>query len=53
MQPFSFFFLVGYSLGGGGVDFGPGSGSKFNCAARVGSGWVRQSRVRAGFGLQF
>ncbi len=51
MQPFSFFFLVGYSLGGG--DFGSGSGSKFNCAARVGSGWVRQSRVRAGFGLQF
>ncbi len=53
MQPFSFFFLVGYSLGGGGGDFGSGSGSKFNCAARVGSGWVRQSRVRAGFGLQF
>ncbi len=39
MQPFSFFF-VGYSLwgGGGGGDFGSGSGSKFNCAARVGSG---------------
>ncbi len=53
MQAFSFFFFfVGYSLGGGG-DFGSGSGSKFNCAARVGSGWVRQSRVRAGFGLQF
>ncbi len=50
MQPFSFFF-VGYSLGGG--DLGSGSGSKFNRAARVGSGWVRQSRVRAGFGLQF
>ncbi len=49
----SFFFLVGYSLGGGGGDFGSGSGSKFNCAARVGSGRVRQSRVRAGFGLQF
>ncbi len=30
-----------------------GSGSKFNCAARVGSGRVRRSRVRAGFGLQF
>ncbi len=58
MQPFSFFF-VGYSLGGGGGggggggDLGSGSGSKFNRAARVGSGWVRQSRVRAGFGLQF
>ncbi len=49
MQPFSFFF-VGYSWGG---DLGSGSGSKFNRAARVGSGWVRQSRVRAGFGLQF
>ncbi len=55
MQPFSFFFFVGYSLGGGGGggDLGSGSGSKFNRAARVGSGWVRQSRVRAGFGLQF
>ncbi len=49
MQPFPFFF-VGYSLGGGGGDLGSGSGSKFNRAARVGSGWVRQSRVRAGFG---
>ncbi len=44
------FFFFGYSLGG---DLGSGSGSKFNRAARVGSGWVRQSRVRAGFGLQF
>ncbi len=55
MQPFSFFFF-GYSLGGGGggdLGSGSGSGSKFNRAARVGSGWVRQSRVRAGFGLQF
>ncbi len=41
-------------------DFGSGSGSKLNCAARVGSGRVgsgrdgiRRSRVRAGFGLQF
>ncbi len=51
MQPFSFFFVVGYSLEGG--DLGSGSGSKFNRAARVGSGRVRQSRVRAGFGLQF
>ncbi len=48
MQPFSSFFFVGYSLGGGGGgDLGSGSGSKFNRAARVGSGWVRQSRVRA------
>ncbi len=46
---FFIFFFVGYSLG----DLGSGSGSKFNRAARVGSGWVRQSRVRAGFGLQF
>ncbi len=30
-----------------------GSGFKFNCAAWVGSGRVRRSRVRAGFGLQF
>ncbi len=55
MQPFSFFF-VGYSAirwGGGGGYLGSGSGSKFNRAARVGSGWVRQFRVRAGFGLQF
>ncbi len=28
-------FFFGYSLWGG--DFGSGSGSKFNCAARVGS----------------
>ncbi len=51
----SLFPFVGYSLGGGGGggDLGSGSGSKFNRAARVGSGWVRQSRVRAGFGLQF
>ncbi len=33
MQSFSFFLFV---MGGGG-DFGSGSGSKFNCAARVGS----------------
>ncbi len=44
---FPFFFLLAIRWGGGG-DFGSGSGSKFNCAARVGSGWVRQSRVRAG-----
>ncbi len=27
-------------MGGGGGDFGSGSGSKFHCAARVGSGRV-------------
>ncbi len=36
MQPFSFFFLL-FVVGRGGGDFGSGSGSKFNCAARVGS----------------
>ncbi len=36
MQPFSFFFLLAIRCGGGG-DFGSGSGSKFNCATRVGS----------------
>ncbi len=53
MQPFSFIFSWLFAVEEGGGDFGSGSGSKFNCAARVGSGWVRQSRVRAGFGLQF
>ncbi len=53
MQPFSFFFVIRCGAGAGGGDFGSGSGSKFNCAARVGSGRVRRSRVRAGFGLQF
>ncbi len=53
MQPFSF-FLLAIRWGGGGLGYlGSGSGSKFNRAARVGSGRVRQSRVRAGFGLQF
>ncbi len=31
-----------------GGDFGLGSGSKFNCAARVGSGRVRSARVGSG-----
>ncbi len=53
MQPFSLFFFVIRCGAGRGCDFGPGSGSKFNCAARVGSGRVGRSRVRAGFGLQF
>ncbi len=45
MQSFSFFLFV---MGGGG-DFGSGSGSKFNCAARVGSGQTISGtgRVRA------
>ncbi len=47
---FLFFFLA---IRWGGGDLGSGSGSKFNRAARVGLGRVRQSRVRAGFGLQF
>ncbi len=49
MQPFSFFF-VGYSLGGGGIS---GRVRALNLTVPLGSGWVRQSRVRAGFGLQF
>ncbi len=46
MQPFFFLFVLG---GGGGGDFGSGSGSKFNCAARVGSGQTISGtgRVRA------
>ncbi len=36
MQPFSFFFSWLFVVGGRG-DFGSGSGSKFNCAGRVGS----------------
>ncbi len=35
---FFLFFLVGFLD----LDFGSGSGSKFNCAARVGSGRVRR-----------
>ncbi len=51
MQPFSFFFLLAIRCGGGGGggDFESGSGSKFNCAARVGSGQTISGtgRVRA------
>ncbi len=45
MQPFSFFLL--FAVGRG--DFGSGSGFKFNCAARVGSGQTISGtgRVRA------
>ncbi len=46
-QPFPFFFC--WLFVGGGGDFGSGSGSKFNCAARVGSGQTISGtgRVRA------
>ncbi len=50
MQPFSFFFLLAIRVGGGrGGDLGSGSGSKFNRAARVGSGQTISGtgRVRA------
>ncbi len=50
MQPFSF-FLVGYSLCGG-EDFGSGSGSKFNCAAPVGS-WSDDLGYGPGSGFSF
>ncbi len=35
---------------GGGCDFGSGSGSKFNCAARVGSGRVGSGQTISGTG---
>ncbi len=43
------FFLFFLFVMGGGGDFGSGSGSKFNCAARVGSGQTISGtgRVRA------
>ncbi len=47
---FPFFFL--FVMGGGG-DFGSGSGSKFNCAARVGSGWVGSDDLGYGPGSGF
>ncbi len=45
--PFSF----SYSVGGG--DFGSGSGSKFNCAARVGRGRVGSDDLGYGPGSGF
>ncbi len=43
-------FFFGYSLGkGGGIS---GSGRALNLTVPLGSGRIRQSRVRAGFGLQ-
>ncbi len=53
MQPFSFFFLLAIRWGGGGGDFGSGSGSKFNCAARVGSGRVGSDNLGYGPGSGF
>ncbi len=47
---FPYFFS--YSLWGGG-DFGSGSGSKFNCAARVGSGRVGSDDLGYGPGSGF
>ncbi len=51
----TFFLFFCYSLwGGGGVgDFGSGSGSKFNCAARVGSGRVGSDDLGYGPGSGF
>jgi len=51
MQPFSFLFC--YSLWGGGGDFGSGSGSKFNCVARVGAGRVGSDDLGYGPGSGF
>ncbi len=39
--------------GGGGGDFGSGSGSKFNCAARIGSGRVGSDDLGYGPGSGF
>ncbi len=50
MQPFSFFFLL-FVVGGG--IFGSGSGSKFNCAARVRSGRVGSDDLGYGPGSGF
>ncbi len=52
MQPVSFFFLL-FVVGRGGGDFGSGSGSKFNCAARVGSGRVGSDNLGYGPGSGF
>ncbi len=51
MQAFSFFlFFWPFVVGG---DFGSGSGSKFNCAARVGSGRVVSDDLGYGPGSGF
>ncbi len=48
MQPFFCWLFVG-----GGGDLGSGSGSKFNRAARVGSGWVGSDNLGYGPGSGF
>ncbi len=50
MQPFSFFFLLAIRWGARGGDLGSGSGSKFNRAARVGSGRVGLGQTISGTG---
>ncbi len=50
MQPFSFFFCYSLWAGGGGIS---GRVRALNLTVPLGSGRVRRSRVRAGFGLQF
>ncbi len=50
MQPFSFFFFSWLFVGG---DFGSGSGSKFNCAARVRSARVGSDDLGYGPGSGF
>ncbi len=50
MQPFSFFFCYSLWGAGGGIS---GRVRALNLTVSLGSGRVRRSRVRAGFGLQF
>ncbi len=52
MQPFSFFFVIRCEAGGGGGVIS-GRVRALNLTVPLGSGRVRRSRVRAGFGLQF
>ncbi len=50
LLPFFLLFVVGRGRGG---NFGSGSGSKFNCAARVGSGRVGSDDLGYGPGSGF
>ncbi len=52
---FTFFFVIRCGGGGGGGGGGGyfGSVRALNLTVPLGSGRVRRSRVRAGFGLQF
>ncbi len=52
MQSFSFFLLFVVGGGGGGIS-GRVRALNLTVPLRVGSGRVRRSRARAGFGLQF